>query len=596
MDVRSDDQSNVMKRGRVRLEIRLRSEKTPVFGDETFRLSTPEALKLRVPLAIFFPDKSDGSTLPYPDDFYTTHNSLNNTERKLYFDGNKSSIFAYLRPANLQARLAFHEVANEIIEGTDRFKHAQQFIHIEDTKVSLDNDHLTETESEDGLQQEARREIWNGYYYLSFKTMPQAPAIGWQLGGGRWEGKFGNKTNGRVDLLLAKTRHPQWKLAGVHARFAFLRNGSFLVCVDNPRRPVVVGDDDIARDGSRVLSRKNRISFGDLAYEFERAPQTDEDEERFQEQLRNFLRDFLGASSPPPDCSATPSDTNYVIGNWIVTGTVGQGSFGTVSAAKHRASGAEAAAKLVIRNPRNTRGTGSEIALARNLPKHCYLAELVDVVYERGNRWYRGPRPERVHLIWKPLARETLDVAKTLTRNTSLCLFQQALEGINELHRHNIIHRDVKPANLGIVSYTVPQIVIFDFGQAIKQAEVKSTPGYIGTIPYLAPEMQVKGEVYTNRVDIWALGVVGFQLFVTRGRSPWRSLLLEKSRYQDAVKVLHDAPDDSIENLLYRMLEWDQSQRISAKEALEHSCFKNCGTDLLPETHPKTGNKHALEP
>ena len=152
-----------------------------------------------------------------------------------------------------------------------------------------------------------------------------------------------------------------------------------------------------------------------------------------------------------------------------------------------------------------------------------------------------------------------------------MLLFTQALEGLFVLHQGGSMHRDIKPDNLGVVSYNPALAVILDFGQTVQQSNVAPTPGRVGTRGYLAPEMEL--ETYNNRVDVWALGVVGLQIFVTGGSLRWHKFPEDRSIHQQTSISLSRHPDSTVENLLEWMLRWDPAERISAKEALDHPCL-----------------------
>jgi len=82
--------------------------------------------------------------------------------------------------------------------------------------------------------------------------------------------------------------------------------------------------------------------------------------------------------------------------------------------------------------------------------------------------------------------------------------------GIKEIHNKNLIHRDLKPDNLFIGSDF--KIKIGDFGIS-KQLDIYNdyakTP--VGTLRYTAPEI-IKGQKYNNKVDIWSLGCIIYEL------------------------------------------------------------------------------------
>ena len=81
--------------------------------------------------------------------------------------------------------------------------------------------------------------------------------------------------------------------------------------------------------------------------------------------------------------------------------------------------------------------------------------------------------------------------------------------GIKEIHENNLIHRDLKPKNIFITKNN--KVKIINFGIS-KKLDNKYKYNLIGTNNYMAPEM-LKGEKYSNKVDIWALGCIIYELF-----------------------------------------------------------------------------------
>ncbi len=97
-------------------------------------------------------------------------------------------------------------------------------------------------------------------------------------------------------------------------------------------------------------------------------------------------------------------------------------------------------------------------------------------------------------------------------------------EGLAEAHAAGVIHRDLKPANIFLTS--TGQVKILDFGLAkIETATADTATGLtqtgttLGTLAYMAPE-QARGEHVDQRADIWALGVLVFEMCT--GRLPFR--------------------------------------------------------------------------
>jgi serine/threonine-protein kinase len=97
----------------------------------------------------------------------------------------------------------------------------------------------------------------------------------------------------------------------------------------------------------------------------------------------------------------------------------------------------------------------------------------------------------------------------------------EAANGLGEAARAGIIHRDVKPANLGISRHGVLKVT--DFGLAKSYAADKSLTArgmVVGTADYIAPE-QARGEDLDERADVYSLGCTLFHLLT--GHPPFRA-------------------------------------------------------------------------
>ena len=79
-------------------------------------------------------------------------------------------------------------------------------------------------------------------------------------------------------------------------------------------------------------------------------------------------------------------------------------------------------------------------------------------------------------------------------------------------HRHSIIHRDVKPANIMINRAGAVKVMDFGIARALGEGQnVTQTAAVIGTAQYLSPE-QARGEAVDARSDVYAAGCVLFEL------------------------------------------------------------------------------------
>ena len=157
----------------------------------------------------------------------------------------------------------------------------------------------------------------------------------------------------------------------------------------------------------------------------------------------------------------------------------------------------------------------------------------------------------------------------------ALPVMRQLIDGIEAAHEKNIIHRDLKTANIKITPEGV--VKILDFGLA-KAAEPESSgdpansPTFtmgmtqagviVGTAAYMPPE-QAKGKSADRRSDIWSFGVVVYELLV--GRTPFEG----ETAVEILGAVINKEPDWSrvpprAQRLLRWCLEKDRRKRLAA--------------------------------
>jgi serine/threonine-protein kinase len=99
--------------------------------------------------------------------------------------------------------------------------------------------------------------------------------------------------------------------------------------------------------------------------------------------------------------------------------------------------------------------------------------------------------------------------------NEALYVLRAVAEAIEYVHNQGVVHRDIKSNNIKISS--TGEVKLLDFGIAKGNASpsLTMTGDVIGTLQYLSPE-QIKGGVADSRSDIWAMGVLLYEMVTAR--------------------------------------------------------------------------------
>ncbi|ORE02235.1 kinase-like protein [Rhizopus microsporus var. microsporus] len=128
--------------------------------------------------------------------------------------------------------------------------------------------------------------------------------------------------------------------------------------------------------------------------------------------------------------------------------------------------------------------------------------------------------------------------------------------GLQELHRHHILYRDLKPENVLLASDG--HIVLTDFGlsKMFSDNEEHRTTTYCGTPEYLAPEIILQEEEYSYAADYWSLGTMLYEMItgITPFGAPTPDEMYERVLYDDLLFPAHFDPEamDLIAGLLER--------------------------------------------
>jgi serine/threonine protein kinase len=208
-------------------------------------------------------------------------------------------------------------------------------------------------------------------------------------------------------------------------------------------------------------------------------------------------------------------DTNQSVGEYRVVDFIGAGGMGEVYRAVHSKLGRVAAVKVLTQATRSDdfdRRFFNEANIQASL-QHPNVATLYDFCEVAGQ-----PCIIMEYVDGQTLSERVAGYGAPLPLSETVHVFEKVCEAIEYIHRHGVIHRDIKANNIKVSSQG--QVKLLDFGIAKAQTsqQLTQTGSVIGTLQYLAPEL-IRGGTADVRGDIWALGVLLYEM--ATGRMPF---------------------------------------------------------------------------
>ncbi len=179
---------------------------------------------------------------------------------------------------------------------------------------------------------------------------------------------------------------------------------------------------------------------------------------------------------------------------------------------------------------------------------------------------------------------------QALTLLQKVNIMSQVAEGLRCAHLNGVVHRDVKPANIMLL--TDGKVKIMDFGIARVQrdegARLTQHGFMVGTVSYMAPE-QLTGSEADALCDIWAYGVIYYELLT--GQHPFHAVDLGPIMYKitsttppPASSLCQECPP-ALERVIARLLSKDRDHRYQS--------FEDVQFDILPVLRELRGRQAA---
>lgn len=173
--------------------------------------------------------------------------------------------------------------------------------------------------------------------------------------------------------------------------------------------------------------------------------------------------------------------------------------------------------------------------------------------------------------------------AKHFSERSILFLFVQMTMAIEYLHRHNILHRDLKTPNILLSKKWL--LKVSDFGLAKQfdlDVDFNVSVSNVGTPYYLSPE-SFRRRPYSEKADIWCLGVILYELITLQKPFDGETLkdLAKAVCLEPPVPFNRSTISADLKELCLKLLSKKPEDRPTAKEILRHPLLESAMQDFL---------------
>ena len=257
------------------------------------------------------------------------------------------------------------------------------------------------------------------------------------------------------------------------------------------------------------------------------------------------------------------------IGRYQIQGEIGKGGFGKVYRAWDPTVNRQVAIKILTVEGDDDLLTRfqNEAAAAGNL-HHKNIVTVHDFGEHNGTPYMVMQLLEGENL------QDIISRSRPLTLLDKLNIMQEVAEGLHCAHQHGIVHRDVKPANIMILPDESVQIMDFGIARVTASASRQTRTGFvIGTVLYMAPEQFLPNMEVDYRADIWAYGVIYYELLTGKHpfAAPEQTAILYQVAHVDPPPVNALAPDcpPALADVVQRALMKDREFRYQSLKELQ---------------------------
>ncbi|BFY99202.1 hypothetical protein BsWGS_02243 [Bradybaena similaris] len=263
-------------------------------------------------------------------------------------------------------------------------------------------------------------------------------------------------------------------------------------------------------------------------------------------------------------------------GKYLMGSVLGEGSYGKVKELLDIETVCRRAVKILKKRklrriPNGEQNVQREIKLLKRL-RHRNVIQLIDVLVNE--------EKQKMYMVMEYCASELQEMLESVPEKKfpiwqAHGYFCQLIDGLEYLHSHGIVHKDIKPGNLLVTNDETLKITDLGVAEALDQfARTDECRTSQGSPAFQPPEIANGQSTFSGfKVDIWSSGVTLYN--ITTGKYPFEGDNIFKL-FENIGKGMYTIPDgvsDLLGDLLKGMLAYESEVRYTLQQIRQHPWF-----------------------
>nr|WP_156652481.1 Stk1 family PASTA domain-containing Ser/Thr kinase [Lactobacillus acidophilus] len=249
--------------------------------------------------------------------------------------------------------------------------------------------------------------------------------------------------------------------------------------------------------------------------------------------------------------------------------TLGEGGMANVYLAEDIILQRKVAVKILrldLQNESQTQARFQREALATSELSHPNIVSVLDVGTDHGLPYMV------MEYVDGPDLKDYIRENSPLDLREVIQIMDQILSAVALAHKHNVIHRDLKPQNILMDKRGNIKIADFGIAVALNQSSITQTNSVMGSVHYMSPE-QTRGGLVTRQSDIYSLGIILYELITGtvpfNGDTPVSIALKHAQEPIPSIRKKDRSVPQALENVVLKATAKDPRDRYPSAQAMK---------------------------